>query len=134
MSDNKATGQSWDIYWQGAHNASAPTSGGAQDEALNVFWTDIVSGLPDLEREIRLLDVACGNGAVTGIALNAASQNHIKLINYCTDYSLAAVQAVQEKYPAVKGVVSDAKHLPFQQQISIMTDIDHLKDYHVRGA
>jgi SAM-dependent methyltransferase len=114
MSDNKATGLSWDTYWQGAHNASAPKAGGAQDEALKVFWTDIVSAHANDQKDMRLLDVACGNGAVTGIALEAAGQNQIKLISYCTDYSLAAVQATQEKYPAVKGVASDAKHLPFQ--------------------
>ena len=114
MSDNKAIGQSWDTYWQGTYNASAHKDGGPQDVALKLFWSDIVSDLAGEQEDIRMLDVACGNGAVTGIALKVASQKQTKLISHCTDYSLSAVQSVQKKYPSVKGVSSDAKHLPFQ--------------------
>lgn len=114
MTDNKAIGQSWDTYWQGTYNASAHKDGGPQDQALELFWSDIVSGLANKHEHIRLLDVACGNGAVTGFALNVAKQKKVKLVSHCTDYSLSAVQSVQKKYPSVVGVSSDAQHLPFQ--------------------
>jgi SAM-dependent methyltransferase len=114
MADNKSIGQSWDTYWQGTYNASAHKDGGPQDVALKIFWSDIISNLASKQNDIRMLDVACGNGAVTGIALKVASQKNIKLLSHCTDYSLSAVQSVQKKYPSVKGVSSDAKYLPFQ--------------------
>ncbi|MFT5674625.1 MAG: ubiquinone/menaquinone biosynthesis C-methylase UbiE [Paraglaciecola sp.] len=114
MSDNNAIGQSWDIYWQGTYNASAHKDGGPQDVALELFWSELLSDLAYKQEDIRMLDVACGNGAVTGFALNVASQKNINLYSHCTDYSLSAVQSVQKKYPSVKGVSSDAKHLPFQ--------------------
>lgn len=115
MSDNTIIGQSWDSYWQGTYNASAHKDGGPQDVALELFWSELLSELiSTTQQNICLLDVACGNGAVTGIALKVANQKKIKLISHCTDYSLSAVQSVQKKYPSVRGVSSDAKHLPFQ--------------------
>lgn len=106
--------EDWDVYWKGTQDAALPNRGGAQDKALNVFWTKFFrEELPRHDRP-RLLDAACGNGAVTGFALQVAkSIASVELSVTCMDYSKSAITALEQKYPGVQGVACDANETPF---------------------
>jgi ubiquinone/menaquinone biosynthesis C-methylase UbiE len=104
----------WDSYWRGTQEAALPSSGGAQDKALSVFWTKFFREEFPRHEKPRLLDTACGNGAVTGFALQVAkSIESVELTVSCMDYSKSAIEALEQKYPGVQGVTCDASETPF---------------------
>jgi SAM-dependent methyltransferase len=101
----------WDVYWRGTHENAAHQEGGPQDVVLAQFWNDIFQRC-NVSREQqpgRLLDLACGNGAVTGFAAQAAPQ----LRACCVDYSLSAVLELQKRYPLAHCVAADVLCTPF---------------------
>lgn len=104
----------WDVYWRGTKEAALQSDRGPQDKALSEFWTQFFKvELPRHSRP-RLLDAACGNGAVTGFALQTAEVlADSDVVLSCMDYSESAVHALEEKYPRVKGVACDARETPF---------------------
>lgn len=100
----------WDVYWHGTHENAAHQEGGAQDAVLAQFWGELfqrhmVRGEPQ-----HLLDLACGNGAVTGFALQVAPQT---VTACCLDYSVSAVLELQKRYPGTLCVAADTLHAPF---------------------
>lgn len=104
----------WDVYWRGTQDAALPSSGGAQDKALSVFWTKFFRAEFPRHDGPRLLDAACGNGAVTGVALQIAQAiTGTEIAVSCMDYSESAIKALEEKYPGVRGVACDATETPF---------------------
>lgn len=109
-----ATGPSyaddWDAYWKGAEHAALQSGRGPQDKALNEFWTKLFREEFPRHSAPRLLDAACGNGAVTGFARLLAGSG---VVISCMDYSKSAVQAMEEKYPGIRGVACDATETPF---------------------
>jgi SAM-dependent methyltransferase len=100
----------WDRYWRGTWEAAAHADGGPQDAALGRFWGELFerSLVDDTPR--RMLDVAAGNGAVTGFALKLESP---ALSNYCLDSSTSALLNLQQRYEGVMCVMGDAHRLPF---------------------
>ena len=100
---------SWDAYWQGARDAAAYTGGGSSHPAVTGFWDaffrDAASGCePPL-----VVDIASGNGAVTAGARAVFGET----ASYCCiDVSAAAVRAIGERYPDVRGLVADARAVP----------------------
>jgi ubiquinone/menaquinone biosynthesis C-methylase UbiE len=56
-----------------------------------------------------MLDLACGNGAVTGYALQAAP----RLKTCCLDYSASAVLELRKRYPGSLCLAGNARQLPF---------------------
>ena len=60
-----------------------------------------------------LIDVACGHGPVTGVALEAAKRAGMELEAFCADYSQSAVDELRRRYPGVEGVACDASEIPF---------------------
>ncbi len=104
----------WDSYWKGTQEAALPSSGGAQDQALSIFWTKFFREEFPRHEKPRLLDAASGNGAVTGFALQVAkSIESVELTVSCMDYSKSAIEALAQKYPSVHGVACDASETPF---------------------
>lgn len=60
----------------------------------------------------KVLDIGTGNGAVIEYLSQAPG---VKLENaICVDVSAAAINIVQERFPAVAGVVADAKSIPLE--------------------
>lgn len=100
----------WDIYWKGTEGAALPAAGGAQDAALGEFWSGFFGDELARHARPRLLDAACGNGAVTGFALAAGGPD---IVTTCMDYSKTAVAALEQKYPGMTGVACDAAATPF---------------------
>ncbi|WP_405234418.1 class I SAM-dependent methyltransferase [Lentisalinibacter salinarum] len=100
---------SWDAYWQGARDAAAYTGGGSSHPAVTGFWEAFFREAAALYECPLVVDVASGNGAVTGAA-RAQFGDAGRYV--CVDVSAAAVRAIGERYPDVRGVVADARAMP----------------------
>lgn len=99
----------WDVYWRGTHEKAAHQSGGAQDAALESFWRALFNHyLPAFEHP-RLLDLASGNGAVTGFA----AQSRADVTLCATDASLNALKSLRARYPLCRCTAGDALKPPF---------------------
>ena len=103
----------WDAFWRARDKAVSQEDAGARDPAPAHFWQAF------FEREFAgrsaasLLDVACGHGAVTGIAVAVARNAGMALEAHCADYSQAAVDELCKRFPGVEGVACDAADMPF---------------------
>ena len=101
---------SWDVYWRGTHENAAHQEGGPQEAVLAQYWCEVFRKHLQQGSSHRLLDLACGNGAVTGHALQASPQ----LTTCCLDYSASAVLELRKRYPDTLCVAGNVRHLPFE--------------------
>lgn len=104
----------WEEYWRRTREAAAHKGGGPQDEVLARFWATFFNdALPHREHP-RLLDLACGNGALTRHALDAAHLlGRAAPLAVGADNSLAALIDLRKRCPSVVAVLADAKSMPF---------------------
>lgn len=108
------TDDGWDEYWRRTREAAAHQAGGPQDEVLARFWnTLLMRTLPNYPHP-RILDVACGNGAVTRLVFDSAKRlGGPEPSVHALDRSLAALMELRKRVPSIKGVVADASRTPF---------------------
>lgn len=107
----------WDVYWRGTQQSKTALEGGADDTALENFWTRLFQQHLRAEQTQRMLDLACGNGAVTGFALQTAQLMACPEISvFCVDYSHSAVKELRKRYPCAHCVAADALSTPFNRQ------------------
>ncbi len=104
----------WDVYWTGTHENAAHQEGGPQEEVLEKFWltffADSYAQNGSAEGQRRLLDMACGNGAVTGFANRGSPE----FDSFSLDSSVNALRELGKRYPETTCVAADALHTPFQ--------------------
>ena len=106
----------WDEYWRLTREAAAHKGGGPQDEVLARFWTSFFRDALSRAPGERLLDLACGNGAVTRFALDAASVSDRQMPSVISvDNSLAALKELRKRFPPVFAVAADMKRMPFAE-------------------
>ncbi len=98
----------WDTYWRGTHENAAHQEGGAQEPVLARFWEEFFRRELAARAEPAILDLACGNGAVTGHARRLVPELRV----HCSDFSLSALLDLQRRYPGCPCVVADAAHPP----------------------
>ncbi len=81
---------------------------------LRRFWTSFFTDALSRTPRGRVLDLACGNGAVTGFALNATapSEGRTPLV-VGVDTSIAALKDLRTRFTSVLAVASDARRTPF---------------------
>lgn len=108
MTENNS--ENWSNYWQGR---TAGESGAAlvgvgveNDQDIAVFWDDVLSGY---EKNVPLLDLACGAGSVIR---RAEASGFTDLTG--ADISDAAIVALKDACPTAKGVVCPANETPFK--------------------
>ncbi len=102
---------SWDAYWRGARDAAAYSGGGSSHPAVTGFWERFFRDAASRYDAPLVVDVASGNGAVTG----AARAQFGEAGRYvCVDVSDAAVRVTGERYAEVHGIVADARAMPLQ--------------------
>ena len=102
--------ESWDTYWQGALTSSAYSGGGSSHPLVLSFWDDYFRGLNDRDGELKLIDIASGNGAVVKGASTSLTGPSAKFT--CLDVSESAIRMLEERFPNVHGVVADAADIP----------------------
>lgn len=103
----------WDAFWQAHNKAVSQADVGARDPAPARFWEAFFEREFSRTPGASLLDVACGHGAVTGIAVAAARSAGTNLEAHCADYSQAAVDELCKRFPGVEGVACDAADMPW---------------------
>jgi ubiquinone/menaquinone biosynthesis C-methylase UbiE len=102
----------WDVYWRGTHDNAAHREGGPQESVLAAFWEGFFGKHRRALAAGRMLDLACGNGAVTGYARRVMPDSR----GYCADYSSSALLELIKRYPGSRCVVTDARHVPFPER------------------
>jgi len=107
----------WDAYWRNARSAAAHKDGGPQDEVLERYWLQFFKQItPLLQTRPRMLDIACGNGAVLRFALatfpNKDDNSGMQI--YGLDASPEALAEMRKRSPGVFGTAANAASLPFQ--------------------
>jgi ubiquinone/menaquinone biosynthesis C-methylase UbiE len=108
------SGKAWEEYWQRAHEAAAHRGGGPQEAVLERFWSSFFSEAFSRLRGARVLDVACGNGALTRLALEAARQSPGTFaFVVAVDRSPAALHDLGKRFASVPRLLSDARRFPF---------------------
>jgi SAM-dependent methyltransferase len=103
----------WDHFWHRTHMANAAQGCGATDPALGRFWRQVFGRYLVPGKQRRLLDLACGDGAVTGFAMQA---DHPPDICCALDYSTGALLEARKRHPAVLCVAADAAVVPCADQ------------------
>lgn len=103
---------SWDTYWRGSGEAGAWGVGGVGHPAFRAFWLDFLAGAGEGRGQVRLLDIGSGDGAVVGHALEALGGERVETC--CVDASSAAIEAIGERFPLVRGIVADARTIPLE--------------------
>jgi len=109
-SNTTQTSESWDRYWQGTGESGAFTSGGVSHPAIRAFWIELFNHAKLSYKHPKILDIASGNGAVIECVLEAFQDLANELT--CLDVSEAAIKNIHSRFPAVKGIVSNANSIP----------------------
>ena len=102
----------WDAYWQGTGVSGAYSAGGATHPAILAFWATFFKAASQRYETPRMIDVACGNGAVISGALGAFGDFPIDV--HCIDVSEAAISNIEARFPRVHGLVGDAGSIPLE--------------------
>ncbi len=103
----------WDAFWQAREKALGQEDAGARDRAPALYWESFFREAFERNPKPRLIDVACGNGAVTATAVAAAQDTGANVDIHCLDYSMAAVDELRKRFPEVEGVACDARGIPY---------------------
>lgn len=107
---SSSASSSWDTYWAGTGTTGAFSSGGVNHPAIAAFWDALFAEPGGRESGYSMLDVASGNGAVVERALAASAAGAISVT--CVDISAAAIDNVLARFPAITGIVADARDIP----------------------
>jgi len=111
-SSNHQNNDSWDTYWKGTGDIGAFTSGGVSHPVIHSFWEDYFTTIKQDYEQPEILDIASGNGAIIATAL-AILDNKPNAIT-SLDISSAAIENIKNRFPTVKGIVSDASSIPLE--------------------
>jgi len=110
-SDNSQVADSWDTYWHGTGDIGVFSRGGVSHPAILAFWDDFFQTVKQDYATPKIIDIASGNGAVVERALATFGDEQPDFT--CLDVSAAAITNIQNRFPHVNGVVTDARAIPF---------------------
>lgn len=114
---NLSSPESWDNYWAGTANDSAYSNGGVNHPSIFAYWSTFfdeqLAKVPRGEA-IALADVACGNGALTAIALDKLEDSILAVT--AVDISTAAIEQLASRFPNVNGIVSDVNEILLEDE------------------
>ena len=102
----------WNTFWQGADKSDVSTPGGLSHPVFPGFWSVALGEFVAENPDGKVLDIGTGGGAVIEYLSQAPGVNLENAT--CVDLSAAAINIVQERFPAVGGVVADAKSIPLE--------------------
>jgi SAM-dependent methyltransferase len=98
----------WNRYWAGTGASGAYGAGGVSHPAIDAFWNKFFESTFDLPKDVRIVDLATGNGAM----IETMIRHDISAgVITCVDLSPAAIESVERRFPGVKGVVADTRSL-----------------------
>ena len=109
-SESSQVANSWDTYWHGTGDIGAYSIGGVNHPAILTFWDEFFQGVEQGYTKPKVIDIASGNGAVVERALATFGDEQPDFT--CLDVSDAAITNIRERFPQVKGLVTDARSIP----------------------
>ncbi|MDH3548730.1 MAG: class I SAM-dependent methyltransferase [Gammaproteobacteria bacterium] len=110
----------WDTFWQGADDSKVGAAGGLSHPVFPGFWSMALGEFVAANPAGKVLDIGTGSGAVIEYLSQAPGANLENAT--CVDLSAAAINIVQERFPAVGGVVADANNIPLESgQFDLVT-------------
>lgn len=112
-SEETSPGGAWADYWRHTPEAASYRGGGPQDEVLARVWSGVFSLARASGRDARVLDFACGNGAVSRFAVEGVDQAGFKPVVIGLDGADSAARAYRASFPGFSAVVADIRHAPF---------------------
>lgn len=105
----------WDTYWKGTCDSDSYAAGGTRHPVIKAFWDEALGRiLMPTDGDIRVLDIATGSGAVVESLSRVAADRDFDIT--CVDISEAAIESVGERFPAVTGIVADARSIPLEDR------------------
>ena len=111
-SETLGTAKSWDTYWQGTGDVGAFSAGGASHPAVLAFWEEFFRTVKQKYDAPLMIDLASGNGALVEAALGEFADAEVDIT--CVDLSAAAIENIQNRFPQVQGLVSNARTIPLE--------------------
>lgn len=98
---NSSPKEAWDRYWKDGRGAACQSDDeGLYEGAIGEYWQQLFSGLPGSS---RVVDLACGNGALAGAAARAGAS----LTMYCVDAA-----AIRPEFRAAPATHTQARFYP----------------------
>ncbi|MBZ0249089.1 MAG: class I SAM-dependent methyltransferase [Burkholderiales bacterium] len=109
--DGGGARDAWGEFWRVTDEAAAHAAGGAQEGALRRFWRE---SLGDRLARGRVLDLACGNGAVSGVVSDLCRDAGLPLPSLVgADGAATAAMSYRSRFAGGCVVVADSRRLPF---------------------
>jgi SAM-dependent methyltransferase len=111
--------KAWEGYWRHTGEAAAHRAGGKHEPVLAQFWSTLFAGLLADRARLRILDVACGNGAALGYLFaltGGAGGSDYEISAIGLDGSVAALEDLRRRMPHVTTVAADARCIPFREK------------------
>jgi len=109
-SESSQVANSWDAYWHGTGDIGAYSRGGVNHPTILTFWDGFFQGVKQNYSMPKIVDIASGNGAVVERALATLGGEQANFT--CLDVSGAAITNIRDRFPQVKGLVTDARSIP----------------------
>jgi ubiquinone/menaquinone biosynthesis C-methylase UbiE len=102
----------WNTFWQGTEKTAVSSPGGLSHPVFPGFWSVALGEFVAAKADGKVLDIGTGSGAVIEYLSQVPGVNLENAT--CVDLSAAAINIVQGRFPAVSGVVADAKSIPLE--------------------
>ena len=101
----------WGEFWRVTDEPAAHAAGGAQEGALRRFWRE---SLGDRLARGRVLDLACGNGAVSGVVSDLCREAGLPLPSLVgADGATTAAMSYRSRFAGNCVAVAELRRLPF---------------------
>lgn len=94
----------WDVYWRSARREAVFAEAGPSDPSLDIFWRGVLDGP---RGGGRMVDLACGAGAVARRALDAGGWTVFGL-----DAAPQAISGARAERPELRAVIASAAAIP----------------------
>ena len=110
--------KNWEGFWLNTSEPAAYRGGAPQEEVLNRFWCRFFSTALPEQAPVDLLDIACGNGIVSAIALQIMEEKKLpQSAVFGLDQSLSALKSLAARSSHVRGVLANAAVPPFRRGV-----------------
>ena len=104
---------SWDKFWQSSNHSQAFSDHGVNHPTIQTYWQNFFLQISEEGKDtIKLLDLACGNGALFDIANTVPSASK-QIVFTGIDSSKAATDNLLVKHPKARVINSPLSTLPF---------------------
>ena len=110
MTQDNQTPEAWNTYWSGDQTGHAYSDHGSSQPALSEFWQRNLSALLLSSEPLKVLDLACGNGALTQLVESLKGTTEIDM--HCLDASSSALANVASRMPNITTIESDMRPIP----------------------